>query len=532
MANLLRQINPFGVYATSDGRRRRHAMLKDLFSIPSSLESDDERRKRLLNILLLVFIALAFAAMLLTFLLNVCNCLSPDKTLIAVVIATLTIVLNSSLFIFNLSPKMPGWLGGGIFVSFLTASLALLGLSPDLYAGSGLIVWLLPMMVASLLLRPFAGFIIAGIASTLTFFFSLQFGVQPLTYYAILALFMAALFCWLLVKLLNQSLNDVRRQSANIEAILDTVTEGVLILDPQGNYVSANRALLKMIPEDKLREINNKPLEETLEWKHTVFSVTASLIPNAGSVVVFRDETRRHETDRAKDALLATASHELRTPLGSVMNYIELLMLMIDLGKVSTDKFATYLKRAHENSLRLLGVINNIIDQAQLQAGVLDLKRERCNLPQLLEKNRQLLSSQIREKNLLYALIMVPGVPEEIISDSERLHQVLNNLIGNAIKFTHRGGVTVTVSLPHKDTLSIEVADTGPGIPEEQLPDIFEVFRRGSNYAQREHQGAGLGLSIVKELVNRMDGQVSVVSTMGIGSVFTVSIPLILPTNE
>jgi len=99
-------------------------------------------------------------------------------------------------------------------------------------------------------------------------------------------------------------------------------------------------------------------------------------------------------------------------------------------------------------------------------------------------------------------------VPAEITGDPERLHQVLMNLIGNAIKFTNQGGVKVKVSLPQEEMLSIEVADTGPGIPDEQLPDIFEVFRRGSNYAQRERQGAGLGLSITKEIITRMGGEI------------------------
>jgi signal transduction histidine kinase len=409
--------------------------------------------------------------------------------------------------------------------------------------GSGLMLWLFPMLVAALTLRPASVLVVACVPLVLMIFPSIYFDASLPVSYAVVALFAIALLCWLVATILRRVVHDARqqaenaihaarRQSENIEAILNTINDGVLVLDLQGNFISANQALIQMIPEDKLREINSKPLEETLEWKRTVFSVSGSLLPGMGSVLVFRDETRRHEADRARDALLAIASHELRTPLGSVMNYIELLMQLLAMGKINSEKFTMYLVRAYENSQRLLVLINNIIDQAQLQARVLDLKWDRCNLPALLEKSRQLLSDQIKEKDLSYELTIAPDVPEEIISDSERLHQVLMNLIGNAIKFTHKGGVKVNVSLPSQETLSIQVTDTGPGIPYEQLPDIFEVFRRGSNYATRNHQGAGLGLSIVKELVNRMGGEVSADSTIGLGSVFIVSLPLILPEDE
>lgn len=508
---------------------RRIIMLKEIFHLPSSLASDNDRRKQLLNLLLIIFSILAILILAVSLFFMECQCLPFSEFQPALIGAIITIIFNSSLLVANRLFRMPGWLSAMIFVTFLTVLVMQLD-APD--AGSGLIFWTLPMLVAALTLRPAFVFLIAGVESALSSFSSIYINKHPIQYDEMLALFVIALLCWLVMTLLQKAVHDSRRQAANMDVILNTIKDGVLVLDAQGNFVSANRALLMMIPEDKLREINNKPLEETLEWKRTVFSVTASLLPEMGSVVVFRDETRRHEADRAKDALLATASHELRTPLSSVMNYIELLMLLIDLGKVNTEKFVVYLRRAHENSRRLLGLVNNILDQAQIQAGGLELKRERCNLLELLEKNRQISASLVAEKDLSYELTVTPNVPEEIISDPERLNQVLNNLIGNAIKFTNQGGIKVKVSQPGKDTLTIEVADTGPGIPDEQLPDIFEVFRRGSNYAQREHQGAGLGLSIVKELVGHMGGEISVASTLGAGSVFTVSLPLMLPEND
>ena len=242
--------------------------------------------------------------------------------------------------------------------------------------------------------------------------------------------------------------------------------------------------------------------------------------------LIFRDETRRHETERARDSLLATASHELRTPLTAVMNYLEFLQVLIKMGRINTNDFNEHVARALENVKRLQSLVNDILDQAQIQAGVLNLKRDVFNLRSQIDKAHQLLEMLLKEKNLSYELNVAPNVPAEICGDGNRLNQVLVNLIGNAIKFTHQGGIKVNVSMPMGEKLSIQVADSGQGISPEQLPDIFEAFRRGNDYVQREHQGAGLGLSIAKEIITRMGGEISVSSEPGQGSIFTVLLPM------
>ena len=318
-----------------------------------------------------------------------------------------------------------------------------------------------------------------------------------------------------------------QNQAANHEAVLNNIADGVLVLDPQGNLLSANPALLGMISEEDLHEIIAAPLETTIEWKHKIFAVTTAPVPGVGTVAVFRDETRRHEIERAKDSMLATASHELRTPLTAVMNYLEMMIAFTRIGKVNTDEFAEHLDRALENSQRLHQLVLAILDQAQIHAGRMVLKKQPFALPALFETTHQLLNSLIVKKNLAYEVIIHPNVPTEMMGDPDRFQQVLVNLIGNAIKFTQQGSVRVVAHCQDADTLTISVADTGPGIPAEQLPDIFEAFRRSSDYAHREHQGAGLGLSIVKEIVTRMGGHISVSSEVGVGSVFTVILPIL-----
>jgi signal transduction histidine kinase len=318
-----------------------------------------------------------------------------------------------------------------------------------------------------------------------------------------------------------------QNQTAHHEAVINNIADGVLVLDQQGKLLSANPALLRMMPVDEIEKIIVAPLKKTIRWKRKVFSVTTAPVPGVGIVAVFRDETRRSEIERAKDSMLAIASHELRTPLAAVMNYLEMLLVFTRMGRVDTETFTEHLTHALENSQRLHRLVLAILDQAQIHAGRMVLKKQPFDLRALFDANHQLLNGLIMQKGLTYELVIHPDVPNELVGDPDRLQQVLINLVGNAIKFTAQGGIRVVVHSQDAETLTIAVADTGPGIPPEQLPDIFEPFRRGSDYAQREQQGAGLGLSIVKEIVTLMGGTISVSSDVGVGSVFTVTIPVV-----
>ena len=324
---------------------------------------------------------------------------------------------------------------------------------------------------------------------------------------------------------LRQTARDARRRAAYIQTILDHIDDGVLSLDQQGNFLAANPALLNMIPEDHLRQLD-APLEETLRWRRAVFSVATFAVPDIGAVLIFNDETRRHEIERAKESLLATISHELRTPLGAVMNYIELLMMLNQTGKSDSGQFSEHLLRALQNTRRLDHLVNAILDQAQLEAGMVQLNEQTFHLRELLEGILAVVQPLARDKRLAVVLIFAPETPIEMCGDAERLQKVLLNLLDNAIKFTSRGTVKVQVSLSDVQTVVIEVIDSGPGIPHAQLPDVFAPFRRASDYAAREHQGAGLGLSIAKQTIVRMGGRISVSSISGKGTTFTIHLPL------
>lgn len=500
-------------------------MLKNLFRIPDTFDPDDRRRRQVLNILLIVFIIIDLLLIFITLLFYDYSYSSANNGEPLVGVLILAIVIFGILLIANRLPGIPGWVSAIFFEAFLIFIMTHADTAYELYNGRSLVIWALPIMVSAVILRPEFVFLVTGVIFGL-----MQFFTPPeaggVNYYAMTSLAVIALNSWLGMSIANRALQDARHHAANLQAIFDNVADGVLVLDVQGNYLSANPALLKMIPEEHLKEMSSKPLGKNVQWKRRIFSVTSSPVPDVGEVALFRDETRRRETERAKEALLATASHELRTPLAAVMNYLELLLMLSKAGKVKTEEFASHLTRALDNCKRLQNLVNDILDQAQIEAGVLELKHTSFDLRILLEKARQLLSVLIKEKDLSYELAIAPDVPAKIAGDPDRLYQVLVNLLGNAIKFTDQGGIKVKVSASQKRGLSIEVADSGPGIPPEQLPDIFEAFRRGSNYAQRERQGAGLGLSIAREIVARMGGEILAASELGTGSTFTVILPL------
>lgn len=497
-------------------------MLKAIFNIPDVFDTDEHRRRLILNALFLVFISAALLSIILTLL------VIPDKpqsdTLIKLLL--FSIIGMSLLLVANRSPKMPGWLTGVIVIVFLMLLFSYTDTPHELYNGRSLIIWVLPIMISAVILSPESVFIVAAIIFGLMQIFTPNNEVDSVNYFAMLIILIIAFISWIEMSIANKALRTARYETANKQAILNSIADGVLVTDLQGKLLSANPALLEMISEGDLREIIKNPLEKTIRWKRKVFSVTASPLPEVGTVAIFRDETRRHETEHARDALLATGSHELRTPLAAVMNYLELLLMLSQVGKASSHEFTEHLMRALENSKRLQNLINDILDQAQIQAGVLTLSYKPFDLRHMLMKVGHLLGSLLQQKNLSYTLMIAPDVPSIIKGDSDRLHQVLVNLIGNGIKFTNQGGINVTVSMEGKQRISIKIIDTGPGIPPEQLPDIFEAFRRGSNYAQREQQGAGLGLSIAREIITLMGGEISVVSQLGIGSTFTILLPV------
>lgn len=228
------------------------------------------------------------------------------------------------------------------------------------------------------------------------------------------------------------------------------------------------------------------------------------------------------EASQLKSQFLATMSHELRTPLNAIIGFSQLL-LRRSKGTLTTSQM-DMVERILNNGKNLLELLNDILDLSKIEAGRLELKPEPFNLNHIVNATVEELRSLADEKHLsLQVKVEPPDV--QVVNDPSRLRQVLVNLLSNAIKFTEAGGVWVNVSLFSSDRITIIVRDTGIGIAQEQLKQIFEPFRQVDQTTTRKHPGTGLGLAITDSLVQMMQGRISVESQVGKGSTFRVDLP-------
>jgi PAS domain S-box-containing protein len=242
---------------------------------------------------------------------------------------------------------------------------------------------------------------------------------------------------------------------------------------------------------------------------------------------------RALEAAQARAEFLASMSHEIRTPLNAVIGYADLLLQLEEGGEadpVRTDFLGT-IRRASGD---LLELINAILDLSQLEAGKMPVVPRPMDLRDAVEDVVALLAPRASTKGIDLLLRWVPGTPEGVVGDAMRLRQIVTNLVGNAIKFTERGRVTVevhaaTVTATHAD-LEIAVQDTGIGIPADRLDRIFAKYEQAEEGTAARFGGTGLGLSIVQQLVGLMGGDVRVTSVVGEGSRFIIAIPVTLAT--
>ena len=232
------------------------------------------------------------------------------------------------------------------------------------------------------------------------------------------------------------------------------------------------------------------------------------------------------ESARVKGQFAANVTHELRTPLNGIIGMLQLLD-----GTPLNDEQSTQVKTALNSSEALMGLINDILDFSKIDAGRGSVQNKPFNLPKLLQDVTSLLISQAEKKDIYLRYRLQGSVPEYVNGEFARIRQVLFNLVGNAIKFTHSGGVEVRVScLERQDnsmaTFEFRVIDTGIGISEQAQRKVFDAFSQADSSTSRNYGGTGLGLTISRQLVEFMNGDIGVQSQPGEGSEFWFSVPL------
>ena len=335
-------------------------------------------------------------------------------------------------------------------------------------------------------------------------------------------------------------LSEVER--VRLEAVFNNIHDGVMILDFENYILLVNPAMCRAFGLNEKQSIGKPMLDvvthpdirslftrnenhDPLKYHEVSFPdgrvANAQLTPveDVGYALTMQDITYLKEVDRLRSEFIHTVSHDLRSPLTSVVGYAEL----VERAGTLNDSQRDFLRRIQESVQHITSLINDLLDLGSIEAGF-DTRREFVQMEGILRYTLDMLQGQIKSKRLKVQTDIAPSMPA-LRANPIRLRQVLDNVVGNAIKYSHANG-NVNISIKSEgDQVILQVADEGPGIPAADVPHIFDKFYRGGNITSTE--GSGLGLAIVKTIIENHQGRIWVESTVGRGSSFFIVLPIL-----
>ena len=336
--------------------------------------------------------------------------------------------------------------------------------------------------------------------------------------------------------------NNLSRQKEELESILSSIQEGLLVLEKDGKIILANQSLKNIIGKDQIDgrfywEVvrssrfgeliteargEKRNLQGEFDLNEKDYICNASYLPSSERLVVtIYDLAEMRHLERLKRDFVLNVSHELRTPLTAIKGFVETLE-----GEVE-EKDKNYLGIIKRNTDRLINIVKDLLLLAELEEKGIAIQTEQLDLQPLVQNVLKIFEAKAKEKGLTLEVAADSGLPS-ISADPFAIEQMFINLIDNAVKYTEKGGVRIALR-KGSGTIQIEVEDTGMGIPAEHLGRIFERFYVVDKSRSKKMGGTGLGLAIVKHIVLAHRGQISVRSQPDRGTTFSVILPQGLP---
>ena len=332
-------------------------------------------------------------------------------------------------------------------------------------------------------------------------------------------------------------------ERVRLETVFNNIHDSVMILNPENIIMLVNPAMCRafgitapaaigksvfdvITHPDLLNLITHADSTDPFQYHEVSFpdgrvgNAQIAAIHGVGHALTMQDITYLKEVDRIRTEFVHTVSHDLRSPLTSVIGYAELIGRA---GSLNEDQHE-FVKRIQDSIQHITSLINDLLDLGSIEAGM-DTRREFVQLEGILRYTIEMLQGQIKSKNINVHMALAPALPA-LRANPIRLRQVLDNVVGNAIKYSYVNG-EIQVSIQFEENqIILQVTDQGPGIPVSDQPHIFDKFYRGTNI-DSDVEGSGLGLAIVKNIVENHQGRIWVESTVGKGSSFFIVLPVV-----